>query len=138
MNNITIIGSGSFGCAISYILSKNNNVKIWSFKEEEKEYINNEHKCMFLPDLVLDEKVKYYTNYEEAIKDSNYIIIAVPSSFLRKTCIDIKPYIRTQEVILVSKGLENGNLLSEVIKEELNIIPSLISGPSHADRKSVV
>ena len=74
MKNITIIGSGSFGCALSYILSKNNNVKIWSFKEEECNLINNEHKCMYLPNLILDENIKCYTNYEDALKDSEYII----------------------------------------------------------------
>ena len=59
MKNITIIGSGSFGCALAYSLSKNdeNNIKIRSFKSEEADLINKEHKSVYLKDLVLDEKI---------------------------------------------------------------------------------
>ena len=134
MKNITIIGSGSFGCALGYILSKNNNVKIWSYTEEEKDYINNKHKCMLLPELTLDSNIKCYTNYEEAISGSDYLLLVVPSNSIKETCKNIKPYIRNQEIILGSKGFDDGNLLSDIIKEELNVIPSIISGPSHAEQ----
>ena len=134
MKNITIIGSGSFGCALSYILSKKNNVKIWSFKEEECNLINKEHKCMYLPNLILDENIKCYTNYEEAVKDSEYIIIVTPSNVVRETCKNIKPYINNQKIILASKGIDKDYLLTDIIKEELNIESFVISGPSHAEQ----
>ena len=134
MNNITIIGSGSFGCALSYVLSKKNNVKIWSYTKEETDLINNQHKCKFLPNLILDKSIKCYMNYEESIKDSNYIILVTPSNVFRTTCKQIKPYITDQEIIIATKGLENDILLSDIVKEELNIIPSIISGPSHAEQ----
>lgn len=134
MKNITIIGSGSFGCALAYVLSKNNNVKIWSYKEEEANLINNEHKCMFLENLILDSSIKCYTSYEESIKNSEYIILVTPSSVFKETCINIKPYIENQKIIIASKGLCNNKLLSDIVKEELNITPSIISGPSHAEQ----
>ena len=132
--NITIIGSGSFGCALAYTLSKKNNIKIWSYTKEETNLINNEHKCKFLPDLVLDKSIKCYMDYKDAIKDSNYIILVTPSNVFRTTCKQIKPYITNQELIIATKGLENDILLSDIVKEELNIIPSIISGPSHAEQ----
>ena len=46
--NIAIIGSGSFGCALAKILSEKNNVKIWSFLQEEADIINNKHKIFFI------------------------------------------------------------------------------------------
>ena len=123
MKNITIIGSGSFGCALAYSLSKNdeNNIKIWSFKSEEADLINKEHKSVYLKDLVLDEKIKCYTNYEEALNGSNYIILVSPSKVIRQTCKDIKEYITNQEIIIASKGLENNTnkILSDIVKEEL-------------------
>ena len=70
MKNITIIGSGSFGCALSYILSKKNNVKIWSFKEEECNLINKEHKCMYLPNLILDENIMTIVELMETLAES--------------------------------------------------------------------
>ena len=50
MKKIAIIGSGSWGVALAIHLAKNgNNVKIWSFMQEEADLINNEKKCKFLP-----------------------------------------------------------------------------------------
>ena len=139
MKNIAIIGSGSFGCALAYILSKkkDNNIKIWSYKKEESDLINNEHKSMYLEDLILDENIKCYTNYEEALIDSEYIIIATPSKVVRQTCIDMKKYIKNQQIIIASKGLEEktNKILSDVVKEELPQCEiSVISGPSHANQ----
>lgn len=134
MKNITIIGSGSFGCALSYILSKNNNVKIWSYTKEETNLINNEHKCMFLDNLILDESIKCYTSYEEAIKESEYIVLVTPSNVFKETCVNIKPYITNQKIIIATKGFSDNKLLSEIVKEELNTNASIISGPSHAEQ----
>ena len=46
--NIAIIGSGSWGVALAvHLANVGNNVKIWSFMEEERDLINNERKCKF-------------------------------------------------------------------------------------------
>ena len=135
MKNITIIGSGSFGCALSYILSKNNhNIKIWSYTNEETTLINKEHKCKFLDGLILDDSIKCYTNYEEAIENSDYIILVVPSNVFKQTIINIKPYINNQQIVLATKGMQDNKLLSDIVKEELDKELSIISGPSHAEQ----
>ena len=51
--NIAIIGSGSWGVALAvHLASIGNNVKIWSFMEEERDLLNNERKCKFLPETL--------------------------------------------------------------------------------------
>ena len=56
MSNIAVIGSGSWGMAIAIHLAKiGNNVKIWSFLQEEADIINNDRKCKFLPGGVSHE-----------------------------------------------------------------------------------
>ena len=56
MSKIAIIGSGSWGVALGIYLANNGNqVKIWSFSDEEKDKINNERKCVFLPNVVIPE-----------------------------------------------------------------------------------
>ena len=68
---IAIIGSGSWGVALATHLAKmNHQVKIWSFLEEERDLINLERKCKFLPDLILPENIKCSTDFEEVIKDT--------------------------------------------------------------------
>lgn len=43
MKKIAIIGSGSWGVALAtYLANVGNQVKIWSFSEEERDLINNE------------------------------------------------------------------------------------------------
>ena len=45
MRKIAIIGSGSWGVALAvHLASIGNEVKIWSFLEEERDIINNEKK----------------------------------------------------------------------------------------------
>ena len=54
MKTIAIIGSGSWGVALSIHLAKlGNKVKIWSFDQEEADLINHEKKCKFLPNISL-------------------------------------------------------------------------------------
>ena len=136
MSNIAVIGSGSFGCALANILSERNNVKIWSYLKDEAETINIEHKCMFIKDLVLNPNIIASTNYQEVIKNTEYIVMVTPSRVVRETCKNIKDFVTNQEIILLSKGMEEEKLLSEVIFEELGKNPSVISGPSHAEQLS--
>ena len=58
MRKIAIIGSGSWGAALGIYLAQNGNeVKIWSFNEQERDMINNERKCMFLPKSTIQDNV---------------------------------------------------------------------------------
>ena len=135
MRNIGIIGSGSFGCALANVLIKNHNVKIWSFKKEEADVINNEHRCMFIDNSKLDERIVCYTNYEDVIEDSEYLILVTPSNVIRNTCQNIKKYVTNQKIIIASKGMEIGTnkFLTDIVKEELDLkYVGIISGPSIA------
>ena len=135
MKNIGIIGSGSFGCALANVLIKNHNVKIWSFKKEESYVINNEHRCMFIDNSKLDERIVCYTNYEDVIEDSEYLILVTPSSVIRNTCQNIKKYVTNQKIIIASKGMEieTNKFLIDIVKEELDLkYIGVISGPSIA------
>ena len=141
MSNICIIGSGSWGVALAIHLAKlGNNVKIWSFMEEEQLLINNEKKCKFLPNVELPENIYCTLSYEEAIKDSEYIFHVTPSKFTRNIVRDYKQYVTNQPIILCNKGFEDDTLstLDDVVSEELpNAKIAVFSGPSHAEEVSI-
>ena len=137
MKNICIIGSGSWGVALSiHLLKRGYNVKLWSFNKEEANMINNEKKCVFLPDVKLPENIYCTTDYKEAIEGTDIILIVTPSKAVRENVRRFKEFVTDQEIIMCSKGLEDGTLLTltEVLEEEIpNAKVGVFSGPSHAE-----
>ena len=137
---IAVIGSGSWGLALSnHLAEMGNNVKVWSFTEEEKNLINNEHKCKFIPDMVLDEKVVCSNDLKEVVQEAEYIFHVTPSKFTRNIFKDYKKYVQNKPIIICSKGFENDTLktLDEVMREELpNVKIGALSGPSYASEVS--
>ena len=141
MRNIAIIGSGSWGVALAIHLAKQgNNVKIWSFSQEECDIINNEKRCKFLPNVELPTGIKCSTSYEEAIEGTELIIHVTPSKFTRNIVREYKQYVTNQPIVICSKGFEKDSLmtLDEVIQEEIpNAKIAVLSGPSHAEEVSI-
>lgn len=141
MKKIGIIGSGSWGVALATHLARcGNEVKIWSFSEEEKKLINEERKCKFLPDLEIHENITCYNSFQEVIQDSEFILHVTPSKFTRDTFKQYKDYVGNKPVIICSKGFEKESLktLDEVILDELPTARvGVLSGPSHAEEVSI-
>ncbi len=141
MKNIAVIGSGSWGMALAIHLARcGNNIKVWSFLEEEKDLINNERKCKFLPNVEIPDNIMCSTNLEEVIKDAEFILHVTPSKFTRDTFNQYKQFVGNKPVIICSKGFEKESLktLDEVIKEEMpEVRLGVLSGPSHAEEVSI-
>ena len=141
MKNIAIIGSGSWGVALGvHLASVGNNVKIWSFMEEERDIINNEKKCKFLPGLKLPDNIYCSTDFEEVIKDTDFIIHVTPSKFTRNIFRQYKNLVGNRPIIICGKGFEKESLktLDEVILEEMpEAKVGVLSGPSHAEEVSI-
>lgn len=143
MKKIAIIGSGSWGVALAIHLAKlGNEVRIWSFMEEEANLINNEKKCKFLPNIKLPDGIKCFTSYKEVIEDANFILQVTPSKFTRNIVREYSKYIspEKQPIVICSKGIEKETelTLDEVIKQEIpNARVGALSGPSHAEEVSI-
>lgn len=141
MKKIAIIGSGSWGVALGIHLAKlGNEVKIWSFAQEEADLINNEKKCMFLPNVKIPEGITCTLSYENAIKDTDYILHITPSKFTRNIVKDYKKFVTNQPIIICSKGLEKDSMLTlaDVVEQEIpGVKVGVLSGPSHAEEVSV-
>ena len=141
MKNISIIGSGSWGVALSIHLAKmGHNIKIWSYSKDEADLINNERKCMFLPNIKIPDNIICTTDFKTAIENTELILIVTPSKAVRETVQKFKQYVTDQYIIICSKGFEESTLytLDEVVKEELpNSKIGGLSGPSHAEEVSI-
>ena len=141
MKKIAIIGSGSWGVALAiHLASIGNKVKIWSYEEEEKRLINEEKRCMFLPNVTIPENIECSNDFKKEIEDAEFILHVTPSKFTRSTFKQYKQYVDNKPIIICGKGFEKETLktLDEVIKEELPTAKiGVLSGPSHAEEVSI-
>jgi glycerol-3-phosphate dehydrogenase [NAD(P)+] len=136
MADICILGAGAFGAALSVLLNKNShNIKVWERNRETAEKINTTRLHHRLEGIHIADEILYTSDLKEALSGAEYILIAIPSAFIRENLKKLKAYYRGQTVINVSKGIEEGSLsfISEQVREELGSENfAVMSGPSHA------
>ena len=141
MKNITIIGSGSWGSALAiHLANLGNNIKMWSYSQEEADIINKERKCKFLPKATMPDNIVCYTSFFESLENTDIIFHVTPSKFVRSTLTEYKKYVKEQPIIICAKGFEKGTLksLEDVVLDELpNQKVGVLSGPSHAEEVSL-
>ena len=141
--SIGIIGAGSWGIALAFLLTNNGHkVTIWSRSdstvEKLKSYHGNEDK---LPGVKLPDDVIYTSDIKEAVIDKDLIVLVIPSAHMRETVKLIAPYIENNDenkqiIVNCSKGIEEGTLMlmSDVILDEIpGCHVCVLSGPSHAE-----
>lgn len=143
MKNIAIIGSGSWGVALSiHLANMGNKIKIWSFSENEAKAINEERKCIFLPNVTIPENVECKLDFKDVIQGADLILHVTPSKFTRNIVKQYKEFVdcKNQPIIICSKGIEKETALTldEVIKQEMpDARVGVLSGPSHAEEVSI-
>jgi len=139
MANVAIIGAGSWGTALSVVLSKNGHkITIWSIVDSEIKMLNENHEHLDkLPGVKLPEDMIFTTDLKEAVCDKDLIVLAVPSPYTRSTAHLLAGIVEKNQIIVnVAKGIEESSLmtLSQVIEEELpGKKVAVLSGPSHAE-----
>ena len=139
MSKVTFLGGGSFGTALAILLgNKGNDISIWDRDLKVVNDINRNRKNdKYIKGLNIPLNVTAYTNIDDSLKDSEYVVLAVPSHVIRKLCKTIKNKVKKDVIIVnIAKGIEEGSdlRLSQVIEEELPKNPVVIlSGPSHAE-----
>lgn len=139
MKKVCVLGAGSWGTALSIVLANNgNNVSLWTLNKSQKEIINSKRmNDKYLPNIELHKNINATCNLEEAITNSELIVLAVPSQSIRSVCNNIKKYVSEKQIIVnSSKGLERetGLRISEVVLSEIpNARFVVLSGPSHAE-----
>ena len=141
MARIGVIGAGSWGIALSSLLSANGHqVTVWSAFEKEVESLKETRGLKTLPDLVLPDDMEFTADLASAMKDKDLLVTAVPSIYVRETAKKMKPFLAEgQLVVNVAKGIEEATLmtLTDILEEELpGTDVAVLSGPSHAEEVS--
>ena len=139
MSKVTVLGGGGWAIALAKILYGNgHDVTIWSALQKEVDLLSKDRENKIsLPGIKIPEDIIITNNIEEAVKNSELIVMAVASSFVRSTSKLLKDIIPDGQIIVdVAKGIEEATLmtLSEQIHQEIpQADVAVLSGPSHAE-----
>ena len=139
MARIGMIGAGSWGTALTWLLTNNGHeVTVWSALAAEIEMFRREHEQKEkLPGVKLSETTAFTTELARAAEGMDLLVLAVPSPFTRSTSKQLCPLVREGQIIVnVAKGIEENTLLtlSQIIEQEIpQAEVAVLSGPSHAE-----
>ena len=137
---IAVIGSGTWGTAACGLLAPHvDEVMLYARRESVAQGICETHRNpQHLPNLQLPHNVRATSSLEEAFAGATEAVWAVPSAFLRSTCVQARPYVDPNLPMLVlTKGIEPGtgllmvDLVGEVLGNNARI--AALSGPNHAE-----
>src|SRR5579872_4296718 len=142
MNKIAVIGSGSWATAILKMLGNNvSDINWWVRNPETVAYVNKyHHNPNYLSSVELDlEKIKVGNDLKSIIEDSDILVLAVPSAFLKETLKNISPdQLKGKMIFSAIKGIvpeDNlivGEFLNKIYEVPFNKI-GVITGPCHAE-----
>lgn len=141
-NRIAVVGGGSWATAIVKMLC-NNSQKInwWIRNPETVEYIKKyKHNPKYLTSVEFEiEKLNIDSSLKKIISDSDIIIMAVPSAFLKNALQDFKKEdFKNKKIFSAIKGIVPEDLLIvgeffnsayEISMENIGVI----TGPCHAE-----
>lgn len=142
MSKIAVLGTGSWATALCRVLVDNQNeVMMYGIEQSQIDDINQNHQnTAFFQGVSLENEIKATNNLEEALADMDYLLITIPTQFVKETLMQVKPFIKNKiTVINAAKGFDLGtnmrmsDTIRSVLDESLiNPVVSLI-GPSHAE-----
>lgn len=138
MAKIGMIGAGSWGTALTWLLSNNGHeVTVWSALADEIEMLKRDHEHKSMPGVILQDSVEFTTDLEAAAQGKDLLVLAVASPYTRSTAHKMKEIVAGGQIIVnVAKGIEEKTLmtLSQIIEEEVpQADVAVLSGPSHAE-----
>ena len=141
MDNILVVGGGSWGTAFAdYLARFGKKVKLWvREKEVIASILTKRENTIFLPGIQLAANLDPVADLESAVCSADVVILAVPSKFIRAVMVRIKNVRpEKQKLLNLSKGFESASLktISEVATEvfgpDIAQRWSTLSGPSFA------
>lgn len=138
---IAVIGGGSWGTALAWLLSnKGHRVSLWAYEEEVVAAINGRREnTIYLPGVMLPKSLKANSEMEQVLSGAKWVLLAVPSHVARDVLVSMRPFLPSHlPIISATKGIEQKRLMliTDVIAESLGrerddrIV--VLSGPSFA------
>ncbi len=146
---ITVIGAGSWGTCLAWLLSDRGfPVTLWAYETEVVEQIRSDRQNrLYLPGVLLPEALTATNALDEAVQGADVLVFVVPSHVARPVLTRLAPVLGTAAgappiIVNATKGIEaeTGRLMTEVMAEVLPTAVharlAVLSGPSFAKEVS--
>ncbi len=134
---ILILGAGAYGLALANILIDKNDVTVYSIIKKEIDDLKLSYRNdKLFPNITLSKKIIFTNNIDEAIKNIDLIIIAIPTNYIEDTIKLLNNKINENiNICIASKGIndDTNKFAYDIAKSNLNTTNiSILSGPSFA------
>jgi len=141
LSKIAVLGGGSWATAIVKLLSNNINELNWYIRSQENiDFIKKfHHNPKYLSSVDIDiKKINFFNNISEAIEQSEILIFAIPSPFLKESLKNYNTGFDNKFIVSAIKGIIPGdNLTISEFFYKYYGVPykniGIISGPCHAE-----
>jgi glycerol-3-phosphate dehydrogenase (NAD(P)+) len=143
MTKIAILGGGSWGTALSIVLSRSHkphDISLW-MRDPALAYAVSKSRVneLYLPGCPIPAEVAVTTDLAHALAHANIIVGAMPSAYARAVYFRALPFIEKTTFVSATKGLEPSThlriteVLSQVLADKSSLSPvAVLSGPSFA------
>ena len=137
-----IIGSGSWGTALAKILTDNKNKINWWIRSDSNitSFKRRRHNPHYLSSTFFDTQlINFSSSAEDVIRNSDIVIIVIPSAFVAKKLSELpKDIFKEKKIISAVKGIipERNVLLNEYLQSEFDVPLNdyfTVLGPCHAE-----
>ena len=141
MTRVAVVGAGSWGTALSAVLSKKgHDVRMWAFEPEVAEQITQgRENVSYLPGVRLPENLGSTADLATALQGAEIVVSVSPAQVVGPVMAEAAAHIEDDALIVsASKGIEITTLrrMDEVISEVLSPAQidrfTVLSGPSFA------
>ncbi|MDL2282296.1 NAD(P)H-dependent glycerol-3-phosphate dehydrogenase [Parabacteroides sp. OttesenSCG-928-G06] len=138
---IAIMGGGSWATALAKIVLSTQNSINWYMRRPEliEEFKEVGHNPNYLTSVKFDtSKISFYSNINQVIRESDTLIFATPSPFLKQHLKKIKAPLKDKFIISAIKGLvpDDNMLITDYFSEYYGVPHeniAIIGGPCHAE-----
>lgn len=134
---VLVLGGGSWGTTVAHLAAHNTPTTLWARDVETVNSINVHHRnTRYLADYELHPSLRATTGLEEAVAQTDLLVMGVPTGAFRATCERVAPHLRPWVPVLsLAKGFEPETLLrmTEIAEQVLPSRPvGVLTGPNLA------
>ncbi len=138
---VGIMGGGSWATAIAKIISMTQKNFNWYMRRPDRieEFMKFGHNPAYLTGVKFNiENIQFYDNINQAVRDSDTLIFATPSPFLKQHLKKLKTPMSDKFIVSAIKGIvPDENMLVSDYLSDFYKIPSeniaVLGGPCHAE-----